>query len=311
MRVEIIKPNGFCHGVVSAIRKVLDTIETTEGNIYILGMIIHNEIVVKELESLGVITIDDKSKTRLDLLDQIDSGTVIFTAHGVSDEVRRKALNKGLNVVDASCKDVTRTQSIIKEHLKDSYDVIYIGKHNHPETEGCTNIDANIRLVTNLDDVKNVKIDNDKIIITNQTTLSVLDIQPIVDAILSKYPQAKFINEICKATEMRQRAIMSARDSDLIIIVGDKRSNNTSKLVELGSNKAKVETIRIASLAELDVRLLKGKQFVKVSAGASTPALTINQIVDFIDKFDENDTSTHTKPDDVKNVLSIYKKKRQ
>jgi 4-hydroxy-3-methylbut-2-enyl diphosphate reductase len=307
MNVELIRPNGFCHGVVTAIKKVLNTIDTTDGDIYVLGMIIHNEIVVKELEKLGVKTIDDKTKTRLELLDQIESGTVIFTAHGVSDEVRNKAKEKGLNIVDASCKDVTKTQVIIKEHLDNSYDVIYIGKHAHPETEACVSIHEKINLVTNLEDVENLNISNQKIIITNQTTLSILDIQPIIDAITAKYPQVVFINEICKATEMRQRAIINSSDADLIIIVGDKRSNNTQKLVDLGNQQAKVETVRISSLSELDLNLLKGRQLIKVSAGASTPSMTTRQVLDFIANFKEEDRTTHIKPQDVDGVLKMYK----
>lgn len=307
MNAELIKPNGFCHGVVTAIKKVLNTIETNDGDIYVLGMIIHNEIVVKELEKLGVKTIDDKTKTRLELLDQIESGTVIFTAHGVSDEVRVKAKEKGLNVVDASCKDVTKTQGIIKQHLEDGYDVIYIGKNAHPETEACVSIDTRIKLVTNLADVSKLKINNQKIIITNQTTLSILDIQPIIDAITEKYPNVVFINEICKATEMRQRAIINSTDADLIIIVGDKRSNNTQKLVDLGNQQAKVETVRIASLSELDPNLLIGRKLVKISAGASTPSMTTKQVLEFVSNFNENDLSTHVKDPDVEGVLEMYK----
>jgi len=308
MKVELIRPNGFCHGVVSAIRRALTTIDETD-NIYVLGMIIHNKIVVDELEKLGVKTIDDKTKTRLELLDEIDTGTVIFTAHGVSDAVRRKAVEKGLNVVDATCKDVDKTHKVIKEHLALGYDIIYVGKHFHPETEGCVSIDESINLVTNLEDVKELKINSDKIIITNQTTLSILDIQPIIDEITRKYPQVQFINEICKATEMRQRAIIDATDADLIIIVGDERSNNTQKLVDLGNQRAGVHTIRIASLKDLDINVLKGKQLVKVSAGASTPALTIKQVVEFINEFDEKDHSTWAKPKDVEDVLNMYKQK--
>jgi len=306
MDVKLIKPNGFCHGVVTAIKKSVAA-ANLEGNVYVLGMIIHNEIVVNELEKLGIKTIDDKTKTRLQLLDDIEEGTVIFTAHGVSDEVYMKALSKGLKVIDATCRDVKKTHNIIKEYVENDYDVIYIGKNNHPETEGCITFNTErIHLITKIEEVDQLNIDNERIIITNQTTLSILDINDIINKIINKYPKSEFINEICNATQTRQQAIIDSTDVDLIVIVGDPRSNNTQKLVEIGNNKTKVKTIRIASLNDLDIEDLKISKKVAVSAGASTPAKTIKQVVSFIEEFDKDNQATWIKDELADDILKDY-----
>ena len=143
MKTVRITPRGYCHGVVNAINTItnLDTLSTTSP-IYILGMVIHNKQVVESLNHLDLITLHDDSKTRLELLDEIDSGTVIFTAHGVSPEVYKKAIEKGLNIIDTTCDDVVKSQDTIKGYIEEGYSVIFIGKHTHPESEAARGISA-------------------------------------------------------------------------------------------------------------------------------------------------------------------------
>ncbi|MFQ7059129.1 MAG: 4-hydroxy-3-methylbut-2-enyl diphosphate reductase, partial [Turicibacter sanguinis] len=119
MNVIKIAPRGYCQGVISALNIVQSAAhdETLPRPIYVLGMIVHNEHITDAINQLGVITIDDKKKTRAELLDQIESGTVIFTAHGISPIVKQKAIDKGLYVIDASCKDVIKTHTLMKEHI--------------------------------------------------------------------------------------------------------------------------------------------------------------------------------------------------
>ncbi|MBX6396446.1 MAG: 4-hydroxy-3-methylbut-2-enyl diphosphate reductase, partial [Alicyclobacillaceae bacterium] len=140
MEVVKISPRGYCYGVVDAM--VLAKRAADDKNlprpIYILGMIVHNRHVVEAFEREGVITLDGED--RLSLLERVDRGTVIFTAHGVSPEVRRRALEKGLTVVDATCPDVMRTHDLIRDRVEKGYHVVYIGRRGHPEPEGAIGV---------------------------------------------------------------------------------------------------------------------------------------------------------------------------
>lgn len=127
MEVKAIVPRGYCKGVVRAI-DIAKKASCQDDDVYILGMIVHNQYIVNALEELGIYTIDQKGKTRLELLDEIDYGTVIITAHGASEQVFKKAQEKGLKVIDASCLDVIKTHDLIKDKLKDGYEILYIGK---------------------------------------------------------------------------------------------------------------------------------------------------------------------------------------
>ncbi|MFK5883165.1 MAG: hypothetical protein QM489_02375, partial [Candidatus Izemoplasma sp.] len=133
MNTVKLTPRGYCHGVVNAINKVIDLSSNKDlYPIYMLGNIVHNSKIVDAFTNLGVITLNDSSKTRLELLDSIDSGTVVFTAHGVGPSVYKKAHDKGLNVIDTSCEDVFKSQDKVKEYANLGYDVLFIGKASHP-----------------------------------------------------------------------------------------------------------------------------------------------------------------------------------
>lgn len=144
MEVKAIVPRGYCKGVVNAINIAKKA--SQKPPVYILGMIVHNQYIVNALEELGVKTIDHKGKTRLELLDDIDDGTVIITAHGASEQVFLKAQKKGLNVIDASCQDVIKTHDLIKDKLKLGYEILYIGKVGHPEAEGAISINSHKKI---------------------------------------------------------------------------------------------------------------------------------------------------------------------
>ncbi len=291
MEVVKITPQGFCYGVVNAIKYAVNASENLElpKPIHILGMIVHNEHITNALSNLGLVTIDEDNKNRLELLDNITSGTVIFTAHGVSDEVRKKAIDKGLVVVDASCKDVLKTHDLIKEKINDGYYILYIGKRNHPETESAISINRKqVLLVENISDVENLNLNTEKLLITNQTTMSIWDIWKIVEAIKEKYEFAVFMQEVCNATLVRQKAVVEkAKGLDLVFVVGDPKSNNTKKLVNVCEEQAGVNAVRIGSLDDLDLGLLSGVKRVGVTSGASTPTMVTNEVIEFLKMYDE------------------------
>ena len=313
LKVIKIAPRGYCSGVIGALNIVQDAAlnETLPRPIYVLGMIVHNEHITKAIDDLGVITVDDKSKTRDELLDQIDTGTVIFTAHGISPSVKQKAIDKGLTVIDASCKDVIKTHVLMKEHIDAGYDVIYIGKQGHPETEGALGVDPeHIHLISKANELEGLNLDNEKIIITNQTTMSLWDVYSLSQKIQEKFPQAQFIKEICNATQVRQEAVATqAIEADLTIVVGDPHSNNTARLSQISIERANTPSYRIASLEDLDLNWLKEVETVAVTAGASTPTPITKEVIDFLEVYDKNDPSTWYTTSHITSDKVLFKRK--
>lgn len=285
MIINKLTPQGFCGGVNKALKTLDEAINNpnTIKPIYLLGSIIHNEHIINEYKEKGVILIDDKNKTRLELLDEIYFGTVVFSAHGVSPDVYQKALDKGLKIIDTTCSNVAIIHSRIKHHLTNGYTCIYIGNNHHPECEGILGIDESIVLVSNINDVNSLNINNDKIYITNQTTLSLFDIEEIYNSLLIKFPNAIIDNKICLATTLRQKAIINQDKVDMCVIVGDKSSSNTSKLVSTG-NKIGINTILVDNLNELKQFNLRGIKSISISSGASTPSYLVDEIIEYLNK---------------------------
>jgi 4-hydroxy-3-methylbut-2-en-1-yl diphosphate reductase len=294
MEVIKITPRGYCYGVVDAMvlaRQAARNLDLPRP-IYILGMIVHNKHVVDAFEEEGIITLDGPN--RLELLEKVDKGTVIFTAHGVSPEVRRKAREKGLTIVDATCPDVTKTHELIREKVAEGYEIIYIGKQGHPEPEGAMGVaPGKVHLVEKAEDVEKLNLNNDRLIVTNQTTMSQWDVAELMNLVRQKYPHVEIYNEICLATQQRQEAVAEqAKGADLCIVVGDPRSNNSNRLAQVAREIAGVEAYRVADVTEIQIDWLKGKKKVAVTSGASTPTAITREVIQFLEQFDENDPST-------------------
>jgi 4-hydroxy-3-methylbut-2-enyl diphosphate reductase (EC 1.17.1.2) len=294
MEVIKISPRGYCYGVVDAMviarNAALD--KTLPRPIYILGMIVHNRHVTDAFAREGIITLDGKS--RKEILEKIDRGTVIFTAHGVSPEVRRLAKEKGLVTIDATCPDVTKTHRLIEEKTKQGYEVIYIGKKGHPEPEGACGIAPGaVHLVESFSDVDELEIRNDKILITNQTTMSQWDVQELMDYCLKKYPQAEKYNEICLATQLRQEAVArQAKGADVCIVVGDPKSNNSNRLAQVAEQIAGTKAYRVSDVTEIQIDWIRKAKKVAVTAGASTPTPITREVIHFLEQFDPDNPDT-------------------
>ena len=293
MQVKAITPRGYCKGVVRAI-EIAKNAQNEQQPIYILGMIVHNQYIVDALKERGIQTIDIPGQTRLELLDQIQHGTVIVTAHGASEQVFEKAKNKGLNVIDASCLDVIKTHDLIKEKLNERYDILYIGKKGHPEAEGAISIDEKrVHLITSKNDIQMMD-PNKHYVMTNQTTMSLYDVYDLCEYAKTILPHVTIEKETCTATKIRQEAIKNMEeDIDIVFIVGDPHSNNTQKLASIASEKKEVHMIE--SLDDLNINWLKGKKKAAVSSGASTPTYLTNQVIEFLHQFNENDPQTFFK----------------
>ncbi|MFL0556811.1 4-hydroxy-3-methylbut-2-enyl diphosphate reductase [Paenibacillus barengoltzii] len=294
MEVIKITPRGYCYGVVDAMvlaRQAAQNLDLPRP-IYILGMIVHNSHVTNSFEDEGIITLDGPN--RLEILNKVESGTVIFTAHGVSPEVRKLAREKGLTTVDATCPDVTKTHVLIEEKVADGYEVIYIGKKGHPEPEGAIGVaPGKVHLIEKEEEIDQLHLTADKIVITNQTTMSQWDIKHIMRKLLEKYPSAEVHNEICLATQLRQQAVAEqAGQADLVIVVGDPRSNNSNRLAQVAEEIAGVKAYRIADITELKREWLEGVRKVAVTSGASTPTPITKEVIQYLEQYDPEDPST-------------------
>ena len=286
MDVLRITPRGFCHGVVDAIRLANEAGAAHEGPVYMLGYLVHNAHVVDELAENGVQLVDFDD--RIAGLEKIDHGTVILTAHGVSPAVKQRAIDKGLTVIDATCSDVYITHDLIIDLAGRGYDIIYVGKRGHPEPDGAMGeAPGRVHLVSKPEDVDTLQLDNDRLAVTTQTTLSIWDTQDVIDAVVAKYPQVEVHNDICLATQDRQEAAVQAADvCDLVIVVGSQRSSNSHRLVEVVRNVKQTPAHLVDSAADVDLSWLKPGMRVGVTAGASTPARVTRRVIELIEAYE-------------------------
>ena len=283
MEIIPVIPRGYCKGVTQAIALAKKTAKENPGvPITMLGMIVHNRYVVDALKLVNVHCVEQKGKTRLELLDEVNEGIVIFTAHGISEEVVKKAKNKGLRCVDASCSDVKVTQNLVCKAIEDGYDVLYIGKLNHPEAEAVLAISDRVHLIHNEQSLNDLNIDNDKILVTNQTTMSIIEIAKVMDRIRQLYPYAAFEKEICNATRIRQEAIQKLENIDLLIVVGDPSSNNSNKLKDIAKQSGIPDVILLESVQQLQKEQFIHKNRIAVTSGASTPTYLTQQVISYL-----------------------------
>lgn len=277
MKIIKVQPRGYCKGVVRAIQIAKETRrDYPDKKITVLGMLVHNQYVVDALKCLNINTIEDKTKTRLELLDEIDEGIVLFTAHGVAQQVKDKAAKKGLICIDASCADVLSTQAIIKKALSEHKNVAYIGKKGHPEAEAVLSIDASIQLIELNKPLPKLK---EPLFVTCQTTMSYYDVQDTFKDIQQLYPSAQICEEICDATRIRQQAVHNLENVTVLIVVGDRQSNNSTRLAEIGIQHGIEKVMLIDDASQLDIKNLSDSDVVAVTSGASTPSLLTNQVL--------------------------------
>lgn len=290
MEVIKVSPRGYCYGVVDALtiarRAAKDP--SVPRPIHIIGQIIHNRHAIEELSSMGVITLDGPD--RATILEQVVEGTVIFTAHGVSPEVKRRAHERGLHCIDATCPDVTRTHDLVRDLVAQGYYILYVGKKGHPEPEGVMGeIPGQVSLIETEADVDALQLtpqQAEHIAVSTQTTLSKWDTQRVLQYIKTRYPHAHVHIDICAATQTRQEAVAAqAKGADLTIVVGDPRSNNTNRLVQVSEELAGVPAVRIEDLSQLKTAWLKGKQRIAVTAGASTPSQLTREVIRYLEQY--------------------------
>lgn len=287
MNVIKVTPRGYCKGVTRAITLAKNTAQKyPDTPIYVLGMLVHNSYVMQALQQLNITAVDDKNKTRMELLDTIKEGVVIFTAHGISPDVIQKAKEKGLICVDASCPDVVKTQEIVKEQLTCGSSVLYIGKKAHPEAEAVCSLSDRVHLITGIEDIENLP-ELTNVFVTNQTTMSIFDIEELFALIKKRFPNAQFSEEICNATRIRQEAVAETAKAhpDVLYVVGDKYSNNSNRLAQIAREQGIAQVYLIDDVQDIEDDQLKDAQTVAVTSGASTPTYLTAQVISYLESY--------------------------
>ena len=278
MKVELAKSAGFCFGVEKAVNTVYE--EAKKGNdiVYTLGPIIHNEEVVKDMKKRGV------EAVRIEDLASLPKGTVIIRSHGVSREIFNFVKRSGHRVVDATCPFVKKIHAIVSVQSGKGKTVVIIGNPEHPEVMGIRGWgDENTYAVENIEQFINLKLKKDKeIIIVAQTTFNHKKFQEIIDKISLLGYDVRCFNTICNATQERQAEAKNiASNVDAMIVIGDKKSSNTGKLVEICQEECK-NTVFIQTLEDLDYGALLSVDSVGITAGASTPKHIIEEVQNIV-----------------------------
>ena len=275
MKVIKAKTAGFCFGVKRAVDTVYEQADTCGGPIYTYGPIIHNEEVVKDLESRGVSVIRSEEE-----LEGITEGTVIIRSHGVEKRICDKLLGKGLRIVDATCPFVKKIHNIVEKESAEGKYILIIGNPDHPEVIGIRGwAGSNVSVIQNADDIEKVDFSkNKKICVVSQTTFNYNKFQDLVEIIKKKSYDISVLNTICNATKERQTEARSIAESvDAMIVIGDKHSSNTQKLYEICRNACN-NTYYIQTLDDLDLNQLGSVETVGITAGASTPNNIIEEV---------------------------------
>ena len=275
MKVIKAKTAGFCFGVKRAVDTVYEQVDVCDGPIYTYGPIIHNEEVVKDLESKGVVVLRTEEE-----LDNVENGTVIIRSHGVEKRIYDKLEAKGLRVVDATCPFVKKIHNIVRKESAEGKYILIIGNPDHPEVIGIRGwAGEHAAVIRNADDIENIDFSkNRKICVVSQTTFNYNKFKDLVEIIKKKSYDVSVLNTICNATKERQTEAKSIAGSvDAMIVIGDKHSSNTQKLFEI-CRKACNNTYYIQTLDDLDLNQLGSVETVGITAGASTPNNIIEEV---------------------------------
>ena len=288
MEVLLANPRGFCAGVDRAIEIVERALKLHGAPIYVRHEVVHNKYVVDDLRAKGAVFVED-------LAEIPEGATVVFSAHGVSQAVRRDAKTRNLNVFDATCPLVTKVHVEVGKMRDGKREIVMIGHAGHPEVEGTMGqiegagqiegvgqAGGGMYLVESIQDVEHLSVkDPDNLAFVTQTTLSVDDARSITEALRRRFPAivGPKKDDICYATQNRQDAVKAlAKHCDVLIVVGSPNSSNSNRLREVASNLG-VPAYMLDDAADLDPAWVAGKHIVGVTAGASAPELLVQAVI--------------------------------
>jgi len=284
MIAVLANPRGFCAGVDRAIEIVERVLDIYGAPIYVRHEVVHNRFVVDSLRSRGALFVDDLSEVP-------NGATLVFSAHGVSQQVRREALERDLRVFDATCPLVTKVHLEVARYCRNGFEVILIGHRGHPEVEGtmgqCSQ-SGRIHLVETIEDIGRLEVDNpERTAYVTQTTLSVDDTRLIIDELRKHFPSISGPrkDDICYATQNRQDAVKElAQRCDLVLVVGSTNSSNSNRLRELAS-KAGTPAYLIDGAEDIQADWLDGCRRVGVTAGASAPEILVTRVIERLEQW--------------------------
>lgn len=297
MAFEILlaAPRGFCAGVERAIRTVELALDNRapgdERPVFVRHEIVHNKIVVEDLRRRGAVFVEDTA--------EIPRGaTAVYSAHGVSPQVRQEADARDLVTLDATCPLVSRVHAAVLRYAQRGYTILFVGHAGHPEVEGVMGeARENVRLVQTVADAQTVSVpDPDRVAYATQTTLSLDDVSAIVTALRTRFPRlvGPEAGDVCYATQNRQEAVSALVDqhgADVVLILGSPNSSNSNRLREVAET-AGARAYLLGTAADLDPAWLAGAQRVGISAGASTPEHLVQGLVDRLRGLGASDVRT-------------------
>ncbi|MCD8364148.1 MAG: 4-hydroxy-3-methylbut-2-enyl diphosphate reductase [Lachnospiraceae bacterium] len=275
MQVELAKSAGFCFGVQRAVDTVYEQVEKGVSPIYTYGPIIHNEVVVQDLEEKGVRVLEGREE-----LEKLTEGTVIIRSHGVGREIYDLIRERGLRCVDATCPFVKKIHRIVDKESADGRQIIIIGNDRHPEVEGIKGWCHSPAIVLeSAQQAENLTLPGDvSLCIVSQTTFNYKKFQDLVEILSEKGYDRTVVNTICNATEERQtEARRIAARADAMIVIGGSHSSNTQKLFEICKKECE-NTYYIQTLQDLDLEVLRSAGLLGITAGASTPKKIIEEV---------------------------------
>ncbi len=274
MRFFLIEPRGFCFGVKNALEIVEDVIiKYPHKKIYVYNEIVHNKAIVENLRQRGIVFTQKESEVP-------EEAVIIFSAHGVSPQIRSFFMNRNVEIVDATCPLVKKVHEEVIYYTKEGYHIIYIGDPNHDEVIGVVaESPDNITVVQKEEDLNKAN-GHDKYVVLNQTTLNIYETEELREKIAIKFKKVKFPDkeDICYATTARQQAVKDAVSScDAFIVIGSKNSSNSKKLKEIACGVGS-KAILIDDPSEITAEWLKGIKELCISAGASAPEYLVQQL---------------------------------
>ncbi|MCE2474785.1 MAG: 4-hydroxy-3-methylbut-2-enyl diphosphate reductase [Alphaproteobacteria bacterium] len=278
-QILLANPRGFCAGVERAIEVVERAVDTYGPPVYVRHAIVHNEHVVAMLRDRGVVFVDEVDEIPVDAI-------AVFSAHGVAKSVEDAAGERGLRVIDATCPLVSKVHKEAVRYHDAGYEVLLVGHRGHPEVIGTTGrVTSDIHVIETVADAEGfVPRDPERLAYVTQTTLSMDDTREMIDALTARFPSIRGpdLRDICYATRNRQQAVrVLAEQADVIIVVGGSMSSNSARLREIGE-QAGVPSYRIQNADQLEVAWFEGTATVGVTAGASTPDVLVDTVVERI-----------------------------
>jgi 4-hydroxy-3-methylbut-2-enyl diphosphate reductase len=278
-KIFLLKPRGFCAGVVRAIDVVKIALDLYGPPVYVRKEIVHNKHVVDELREAGAIFVEE--------LDEVPEGArAIFSAHGVAPSVRRQAKERRLDIIDATCPLVTKVHLEAVRFARDGYSIVLIGHKDHDEVIGTLGeVPDRSYLVETLDDVDRLQLpDSTRVRYLTQTTLSLDETRDLIGRLKERFPHLEGppAQDICYATENRQMAVKAISEAiDLLLVVGSENSSNSKRLVEVGDNFG-VRSHLVNDCSDVDTAWLDGVKNVGVTAGASAPEHLVRELIEFL-----------------------------